>query len=596
MCGLFYYLAGKYALYPEYINIKMLSGEGEIKIMGFLSLYRKYRPQNFDDLVGQKHVVKTLKNAFKHQRIAHAYLFAGPRGTGKTSTAKVFAQALNCVQGPSIEPCGKCNMCQKIQSGQSIDVIEIDAASNRGIDEIRDLRDKVRFFPGEGSYKVYIIDEVHMLTKGAFNALLKTLEEPPENVVFILATTEPHKVLDTILSRCQRFDFTLHSFEDIKERLEYICKQEGVAYQDQALNTIVYSANGGLRDAISLLDQAISYTNAELTIEEIQQMLGKVDQKLLIQFFDYIINQQTAEALQMVNQVIDRGNSISIFIGDLIEQARQLLLVQKCGADSGILNYPIEILSELEEKGRVIDSGRLVRIIEILSELERDLSFSSQPRLLLEIGTVKIASPNIDTTLAGLVQRVASLENIIQSGSTGTINPVQGVGPENKIEPPDQPEERDVSTTTQGETTEKERALGETGIDLAQVKQVWPTVLSEIKEENIRVQAFLLEGKPTAVEGNRLLIHFPADKNFHKKGAEQEADFIGKVLSTLLGQNCRPVFILDGNRDNDLSSKKKEVVKQSTEDNREESLVEQALKVFKGEIIKVNYDLLEKKK
>ena len=574
---------------------KMLSGEGEIKIMGFLSLYRKYRPQNFDNLVGQKHVVKTLKNAFKHQRIAHAYLFAGPRGTGKTSTAKVFAQALNCVQGPSIEPCGKCNMCQKIQSGQSIDVIEIDAASNRGIDEIRDLRDKVRFFPGEGSYKVYIIDEVHMLTKGAFNALLKTLEEPPENVVFILATTEPHKVLDTILSRCQRFDFTLHSFEDIKKRLEYICKQEGVTYQDQALNTIVYSANGGLRDAISLLDQAISYTNADLTIEEIQQMLGKVEQKLLIRFFDYIINQQTAEALQMVNQVIDRGNSIATFVGDLIEQARQLLLVKECGAESGILSYPIEILSELEEKGRVIDSSRLVRIIEVLSELERDLSFSSQPRLLLEIGTVKIASPNNDATLAGLVQRVASLENIIHSGPERTIDPVQGAGQENKIE---SPEDRDVSTSaTLAATSEKGRAPGETSIDLPQVKQVWPAVLSKIKEENIRVQAFLLEGKPTAVEGNRLLIHFPADKNFHKKGAEQETDFIGKVLSTLLGQICRPVFILDGNGGNDLSGKKKEVVKQDMEeDNPEESLVEQALKVFKGEIIKVNYDLLEKKK
>ncbi|MFP4017287.1 MAG: DNA polymerase III subunit gamma/tau [Halanaerobiales bacterium] len=378
--------------------------------MAFLSLYRKYRPQNFDDLVGQKHVIRTLKNALENNRIAHAYLFAGPRGTGKTSTAKIYAQALNCVNGPTAEPCGECEACRKIQTGQSIDVIEIDAASNRGIDEIRDLREKVKFYPSEGKYKVYIIDEVHMLTKGAFNALLKTLEEPPENVVFILATTEPHKVIETIHSRCQRFDFTLHSNVDIIERLEYICNEENVKYDQHSLNMIAISSRGGLRDAISLLDQAISFTNGQLKSSEIQEMLGKVKISFLKDFINEVINKNSPEVLEMVNEVINKGKGISIFVSDLIDFLRQVMLYKECGKGSNVVNLTDERISEIDELVDKINTIRLVRFLDILTEVDRQLNFADQPRIILELGVIKMISSEVDNSLEGLGSRLAELE------------------------------------------------------------------------------------------------------------------------------------------------------------------------------------------
>ncbi|MGM0414874.1 MAG: DNA polymerase III subunit gamma/tau, partial [Bacillota bacterium] len=262
--------------------------------MAFLSLYRKYRPKQFSDLVGQEQVVQTLKNSIKFERISHAYLFAGPRGTGKTSTAKVYARALNCLEDDGIEPCGHCENCKRIDNEQSMDLIEIDAASNRGIEAIRELREKVKFYPGEGRYKIYIIDEVHMLTNQAFNALLKTLEEPPEKVIFILATTEPHKVIPTILSRCQRFDFSLLTQQEIAGRLEYICQEEDIEYEKEALNLIAYSSSGGMRDAISLLDQAISYSGKNISLDQIEEMLGRVKVKTLSRFVNYLAENDTA--------------------------------------------------------------------------------------------------------------------------------------------------------------------------------------------------------------------------------------------------------------------------------------------------------------
>ncbi|NLJ83715.1 MAG: DNA polymerase III subunit gamma/tau, partial [Halanaerobiaceae bacterium] len=387
--------------------------------MTFLSLYRKYRPRTFEDLVGQQHVVQTLKNALNQNRIGHAYLFAGPRGTGKTSTAKIFAQALNCVEGPTVDPCGVCDSCSSIISGQSVDVIEIDAASNRGIDEIRDLREKVKFLPTVGKYKVYIIDEVHMLTKGAFNALLKTLEEPPSNVVFILATTEAHKVLDTILSRCQRFDFTLLSSADIVSRLEYICQQEKVNYDREALNLITGASMGGLRDAISLLDQAISYTDGNLTREAIQEMLGKVDLSFLRSFVEGVLARDTAAILKMTGEIIDSGKSISVFVEDLINFLHQAMLLKECGRDTSIFNLTEEMYSQLEGVARGVDTARLIRFLDILTEVERQLPFADQPRIILELGLIKMTAGTGDNQLADLENRLRELEEKVEELSRG---------------------------------------------------------------------------------------------------------------------------------------------------------------------------------
>src|SRR5690554_617640 len=377
--------------------------------MAFLSLYRKYRPLGFDDLVGQEHVVRTLKNAIKKNRISHAYLFAGPRGTGKTSTAKVFARAINCINGPTITPCGECKTCKNIQSGRSMDVIEIDATSNRGVDEIRELREKVKFYPGEGNYKVYIIDEVHMLTRGAFNALLKTLEEPPESVVFILATTEPHKVIETILSRCQRFDFSLLTKSEIEKRLVFICQKEGVQSSPEAIQIIAESANGGMRDAISILDQAISYTDDELSADKLQKMLGKVDKRELIEFSRHIINNRTPEALEMFNELINRGNGISIFINDLTEYFRQLLLIKECGKESGLVKYSRELLEEFEKESRKVKTSRLISCLEIMTGVEKDLKYTDKPRMAAELGLIRMTSSSTDD----LTERVSRLEEIL---------------------------------------------------------------------------------------------------------------------------------------------------------------------------------------
>lgn len=561
--------------------------------MSFLSLYRKYRPGSFDDLVGQKHVVKTLKNAIINNRIAHAYLFAGPRGTGKTSTAKVFAQALNCVNGPTVSPCGECPVCRKIQSGQSIDVIEIDAASNRGIDEIRDLREKVKFYPNEGQYKVYIIDEVHMLTKGAFNALLKTLEEPPDNVVFVLATTEPHKVIETILSRCQRFDFSLLTTGEIRERLEFICQQEGVKFNAEALNIIAEASHGGLRDAISLLDQAISYTNAELNPEGIQDMLGKVDKKVLIEFTGHIINNNTSAALEMVNNLINRGNGISMFVNDLVEYFRQLLLIKECGRNNRVLDYTEEMLEQLEEESKSVETRQLIRYLEILTGVEKDLGFTDKPRLILELGIIRMASREA----GDLEQRVIQLEEmlfnnsdqerIIRARNTSAKEIVSNQQKELK-----KGQEKSLAKDADYDNINIEKD-GDSGkantLTLDEIRKSWPSILKRVKEKNISVQAFLLEGKPDNLEEETLVIKFPENKGFHKKGAEADSGLIQKAISEVLGTNYTLKFLLEGES---REKSKKKVVK-TVEKKVDNDIVDEVIEAFDGEVIKVNYDVLK---
>ncbi|TDO95021.1 DNA polymerase-3 subunit gamma/tau [Halanaerobium saccharolyticum] len=377
--------------------------------MSFLSLYRKYRPENFNDLIGQDQVKQTLKNALKNDRVAHAYLFAGPRGTGKTSAAKVFAKSLNCANPtPDFEPCGECNSCQRIEKGNSLDVIEIDAASNRGIDEIRELREKVKFYPGEGKHKVYIIDEVHMLTKGAFNALLKTLEEPPESVVFILATTEPHAVITTIMSRCQRFDFTLLTLTNLKKRLKYIADAEGYEIDKEALDILARSARGGMRDAISLLDQAISFSDGQLSLEEVSRMLGRIDKSDLKEFLLHLSNKKSQPALELLNKQLESGLGIERFSDELIEYCRELLLIKECGIDSGILEYSRSYLEEIASAAANLSTKKITNIIDEFASLKDKLRSSARPRLQLEISVIKLSSRG--SSSSSLEARLSELE------------------------------------------------------------------------------------------------------------------------------------------------------------------------------------------
>lgn len=385
--------------------------------MSYTALYRKFRPGEFEDVKGQDHISKTLQNQIKAGRIGHAYLFCGTRGTGKTSVAKIFAKAVNCEHPVNGSPCGTCEMCRAISAGTSMNVIEIDAASNNGVDNIREIREEVAYRPTEGKYKVYIIDEVHMLSIGAFNALLKTLEEPPEYVIFILATTEVHKIPITIMSRCQRYDFKRITIDTIAARLTDLMQREGIEVEERAIRYIAKAADGSMRDALSLLDQCIAfYLGQKLTYDHVLEVLGAVDTEVFSKLLREVLNKDVAKVLRTLEDLIMQGRELAQLATDFTWYLRNLLLAKNSDNMEDVLDVSTENLVQLKEEAQMIDYDALIRYIRIFSELSNQLKYATQKRVLMEVALIKLCKPEMETNQDSLLDRIRAVEEQMEKG------------------------------------------------------------------------------------------------------------------------------------------------------------------------------------
>ena len=391
--------------------------------MSYTALYRKFRPAEFGDVKGQDHIITTLQNQIKANRIGHAYLFCGTRGTGKTTVAKIFAKAVNCEHPVDGSPCGECEMCRSIAAGTSMNVIEIDAASNNGVDNIREIREEVAYRPTEGRYKVYIIDEVHMLSIGAFNALLKTLEEPPEYVIFILATTEVHKIPITILSRCQHYDFRRISIETITDRMNELMDTEHVDVEDKALRYIAKAADGSMRDALSLLDQCIAfYLGQKLTYDNVLEVLGAVDTDVFSQLLRKVIERDVSGVLDVVEDLVMQGRELSQLAADFTWYLRNLLLVKTSDNIEDVLDVSTENMMQLKEEAQMVELDMLFRYIRIFSELSGQLKYATQKRVMLEVALIKLCTPAMEPDQDTLLDRIRAVEEKVEKGMDAAAN------------------------------------------------------------------------------------------------------------------------------------------------------------------------------
>jgi len=385
--------------------------------MSYTALYRKFRPDSFGDVKGQEHIVTTLQNQLKANRIGHAYLFTGTRGTGKTTVAKIFAKTVNCENPTEEGPCGECRICKAIAAGASMNVIEIDAASNNGVDNIREIVEEVSYSPAEGKYKVYIIDEVHMLSIGAFNALLKTLEEPPSYVIFILATTEVHKLPITILSRCQRYDFKRITIDTITSRMQELIDAEGVQVEEKALRYIAKTADGSMRDALSLLDQCIAFhLGKELTYDKVLDVLGAVDTEVFSRLLRHVLDRDVTGCVTLLEEIVMQGRELTQFVTDFAWYLRNLMLVQSSDNLEDVIDMSSDNLARLKEEAQMIEMDRIVRYIRIFSELSGQIRYASQKRILVEIALIKLCKPDMETTPDSLIDRIRQVEDKVENG------------------------------------------------------------------------------------------------------------------------------------------------------------------------------------
>ncbi|MDP2210857.1 MAG: DNA polymerase III subunit gamma/tau [Candidatus Aquicultor sp.] len=500
--------------------------------MSYVSLYRKWRPQTFDEIAGQSHITQTLQNAIDKGRISHAYLFCGPRGTGKTTTARALAKAINCIEGPTSSPCNKCESCRSINDGSSIDVLELDAASNRRVEEIRDLLEKIPYSASGGNKKVYIIDEVHMLTTESFNTLLKTLEEPPEHVIFVLATTEPHKVIPTILSRCQRFDFRRISPPDIEARLAHVAEAEGISIETAALSLISHHAQGALRDALGALEQLGSYTNEKITSADVIALLGLTDSELLFDFTDLLSKGDLAGGLLFIDELVAKGVDLRQFIQDLLGHLRNVFLRQSV-RDMQPAGVPDDFKERLSAQAAQIEPQTLTSYIQVLNDVYGQSRWSTDLRLLFEIALFKLAKSETDASFEGILRRLERLESAALNGALSPApaapastpkKTARASTPKNKdeaaptaptvpLEPVATVEPASAQATKAGATATLPASGGD--FDIETVRQAWPQVLKLVKEKKPSRYNFFAGGKPVRVDSGMLTLALKkSDKDF----------------------------------------------------------------------------------
>jgi len=498
----------------------------------------------FEDVVEQEHVVKTLKNSILSGRIAHAYLFCGTRGTGKTTMAKIFSRAINCQNSKDGDPCNECEVCKGILNGSLLDVIEIDAASNNSVDNVREIRDEVVYAPSKARYKVYIIDEVHMLSTGAFNALLKTLEEPPSHVVFILATTEPHKLPATILSRCQRFDFKRIPVESIVKRIGYIAANSGVSIEEEGLRLIARMSDGALRDAISILDQCISIGNKHLTYEDVLSIVGIVNNTFIADVVDAINAKEVDRVLQLINVLVMDGKNITQFVSDLILYYRNLLICSTSKNPEEIVEASKDMIDRMKNQCRSLSHFEITSIIKELSALENTMKWSSHARILLEIALIKLCENKFDVNDAGLMERLDFLEkkfnDLLAKGIKVNSNVVNDYNANSETEDGMNELSEDDKTSDTSDVAVKahlENLAGNLeGMD------IWNDVLDDLKQDRRMVlYSYLLDTKAVEINSKIIGIVFPIDKNFFKINVSksENTEIIEKYISKRLGRKVK---------------------------------------------------------